>query len=371
MKHKVLVTGGAGFIGSFLVDKLVEQGHDVRILDNFEPQVHQKGAPGYLNKEAELIKGDMRDIEDLKKAISDVEVIFHQAAMVGVGQSMYQIQKYVDVNSFGTAKLLDLLANSENNVKKIIVASSMSTYGEGSYKCEKCGEVNPPLRSEEQMKKGDWEVRCSKCNSILKPIPTKETKKQDLNSIYALTKKEQEDMCLIFGKSYGIPIISLRYFNVFGPRQSLSNPYTGVTAIFMSRIKNDNQPIIYEDGLQTRDFISIHDIVDANILSMEKNSANYEILNVGTGKQITIKNIAEVLTKLYGKDIKPQITNKFRKGDIRHCFADISKIKSKLGFEPRISFEEGMKELIEWSKGVEAEDKFEEAASELKEKGLL
>jgi len=371
MKYKILVTGGAGFIGSFLVDKLIEQGHDLRILDNFEPQVHSKGIPSYLNQKAELIKGDIRDTSDIKKAIVDIDVIFHEAAMVGVGQSMYQIEKYTDVNSFGTAKLLDVLANFEHNIRKLVVASSMSTYGEGSYKCDKCGESNPDLRTEKQMAQCKWELICPECGSILNPIPTKESKKQELNSIYALTKKDQEDMFLIFGKNYGIPSVALRYFNVFGPRQSLSNPYTGVAAIFMSRIKNNNQPVIYEDGLQTRDFISVKDIVQANILSMKDSSANYEVFNVGTGKQITIKSIGEILAKLYGKDIKPKITGQFRKGDIRHCIADISKIKSKLDFEPKISFEDGMKELIEWSKNEQSEDKFEKATLELKQKGLI
>jgi len=368
---KVLVTGGAGFIGSFLVDKLIELGHSVRILDNFEPQVHQNKMPDYLNSKAELIRGDLTVRDDVKKALQDVEVIFHQGAMVGVGQSMYQIERYVKANTMGTALLLDLLVNSENNVKKLIVASSMSTYGEGSYSCETCGVVEPPLRGEGQMAKGDWELHCPACGGVLKPVPTKETKKQEVNSVYAITKKDQEDMCLNVCKSYGIPTVALRYFNVFGPRQSLSNPYTGVAAIFMSRIKNGNVPIVYEDGMQTRDFISIHDIVQANILSMDKKAADYEIFNVGTGGQITIKSIAETLAKLYGKDIKPNVVGKFRKGDVRHCFADISKIKSKLGFSPQVSFDEGMKELIDWSSKAESEDKFEQATSELEKRNLI
>jgi len=221
------------------------------------------------------------------------------------------------------------------------------------------------------MAKGDWELHCPACGGVLKPVPTKETKKQEVNSVYAITKKDQEDMCLNVCKSYGIPTVALRYFNVFGPRQSLSNPYTGVAAIFMSRIKNGNVPIVYEDGMQTRDFISIHDIVQANILSMDKKAADYEIFNVGTGGQITIKSIAETLAKLYGKDIKPNVVGKFRKGDVRHCFADISKIKSKLGFSPQVSFDEGMKELIDWSSKAESEDKFEQATSELEKRNLI
>lgn len=368
---KILVTGGAGFIGSFIADELVKKGHSVVIFDNLEEQVHLGKMPQYLNKNAEFIKGDVSNRDALKNAIKDVDAIIHEAAAVGVGQSMYQIQKYVNANNLGTAVLLDILANEEHDVKKLIVAGSMSSYGEGSYECEKCGTVEPGLRAEQQMMQKDWEIHCPKCNSHAKPVPTKEAKKQDANSIYSLTKKDQEQMCMIVGKAYGIPTVALRYFNVYGPRQSLSNPYTGVAAIFMSRIKNNNQPIVYEDGMQTRDFVSVHDVADANLLAMEKSAADYEIFNVGSGNPITIKNVADMLAKLYGKDIHPNITHKFRKGDVRHCFADISKIRRMLGFSPKISFEKGMKELIEWSKHAESIDKFEIASEELKKHGLV
>src|SRR3989338_9621492 len=372
MSKRVLVTGGAGFIGSFIVDKLVEQGNDVTIFDNIEPQVHPNGKiPTYLNKKANFIKGDMKDYNAVKEMIKDAEIILHKAAMVGVGQSMYQIKRYVEANTLGTANLLNALISTEHNVKKLIVASSMSTYGEGSYKCGNCGSVEPQLRPEEQMAKQDWELHCPKCGKTLKPMATKESKKQEVNSIYAITKKDQEDMVLNIGRSYGIPSVALRYFNVYGPRQSLSNPYTGVVAIFMSRLKNNNKPIVYEDGNQTRDFISIHDIVESNLLAMNQKAADYEVFNVGTGKAISIKQIAETLAKLLDMDIKPEITNKFRRGDVRHCFSDISKIKSKLGFEPKVSFEQGLKELIEWSANVKAEEKFEQAADELKKRKLI
>ena len=371
MSKSILVTGGAGFIGSFLVDELIKRKHSVRILDNIEPQVHNGKIPGYLNKNAELIKKDIGDDSALKEAIKDIDIIFHYAAMVGVGQSMYQINRYNDVNAMGTSKLMDILVNSEHNVKKLIVASSMSTYGEGSYKCDDCGIVEPQLRPEEQMAKHEWELKCPNCNNILKPMPTKESKRQDINSVYALTKKFQEDLVLNIGKTYGIPSVALRFFNVYGPRQSLSNPYTGVAAIFISRIKNNNQPIIFEDGNQSRDFISVHDIVNASILSMERNAANYELFNVGTGKQITIKQIADAIARLYGRNTKLVITNKFRKGDVRHCFADITKIKDKLDFEVKVNFEDGINELIAWSKDAEAIDKIDQATKELKEKGLL
>ena len=368
---KILVTGGAGFIGSFLADRLIEKGHSVRIYDNLEPQVHQGRLPSYLNKKAEFIKADVLDYDKLKEAVKDIDAVFHYAAMVGVGQSMYQIKRYVNVNVLGTANLLDILVNCKNDVKKLIVAGSMSTYGEGSYRCEKCGVVEPALRAEEQMARNEWELFCPNCKAVLKPIGTKESKKQDSNSIYAITKKDQEEAVLNIGRAYGIKSVALRFFNVYGPRQSLSNPYTGVAAIFMSRVKNNKQPLIFEDGLQSRDFVSVHDIADASILAMEKEAANYDVFNVGTGRQITILGIAETIAKLYGKNIKPLITNKFRKGDVRHCFADIGKIKEKLGFKPRVSFEEGMKELIKWSDKEKAVDMVDKATGELKEKGLL
>lgn len=370
---KVLVTGGAGFIGSFIVDELVKKGHDVVILDNLDPQVHLMGKiPAYLNKKAKFIKGDVLKMQDLKKAMDGVEVIFHEAAAVGVGQSMYKVSHYVETNQIGTANILNLLVNSSHNVKKIIVAASMNSYGEGLYKCEECGEVRPPLRSEDQLSKREWELKCPACGKEAAPIPIPETAAQNCNSIYAITKKNQEEMVLNIGKAYGIPSVALRYFNVYGPRQSLSNPYTGVAAIFLSMIKNNNKPFIYEDGLQTRDFISVHDIARANILAMEQNSANYEVFNVGNGnKTMTINFIAETIAKACKSSIKPEITCKFRKGDVRHCFSDITKIREKLGFEPKTSFEEGMRELIEWSKGEKAVDNADKAAKELKEKGLI
>jgi dTDP-L-rhamnose 4-epimerase len=371
LQKKVLVTGGAGFIGSFLVDKLIEEGHEVKILDSLDTQVHKNGkAPDYLNPKAEFIKGDVTKKQDLEKAIEGVEIVFHKAAVVGVGQSMYEIERYVENNTKGTASLLDFIVNRENSVEKILVASSMSTYGEGLYQCEECGLVEPCLRKEEQMAKGEWEVQCN-CGRELKPVPTPESKSQDCNSIYALTKKDQEEMVLMTGKAYGIPAVAFRYFNVLGPRQSLSNPYTGVAAIFLSRIKNNNPPVIYEDGLQTRDFVSVHDIVQANLLGMKSSTADYEVFNVGSGNPIPIKQVAETLIDITGAELKPEITEKFRKGDVRHCYSDISKIRKKLGFEPRVSFREAIEEIIDWSKDVKAEDSFDDASQELKNKGLV
>ncbi len=368
---KVLVTGGAGFIGSHLVDALVERGHEVTIFDNLDPQVHPGGRPPrYLNPGAAFIQGDVRDEEALKAAIGKAEVIFHKASAVGVGQSQYQIAQYVTANTGGTATLLDILVNNDHEVRKLIVAASMSSYGEGSYTCTACGPCRPSLRPEEQMAEGAWEPRCPNCGTPVSPIPTSEEAALHCNSIYAITKKDQEEMCLLIGKTYGIPVVSLRYFNVYGPRQSLSNPYTGVAAIFMSRIKNDRPPVIYEDGLQTRDFVSVEDVVQANLLAMERSEADGEIFNVGTGRALTIRGVAEILADAYGKPIRPDVTHKFRKGDVRHCYADNTKIRRLLGFAPKIAFEQGIQALINWSQTVEAVDSFEKARAELEAKGL-
>ena len=370
---KILVTGGAGFIGSFIVDKLIEDGEsEVFIFDNLDPQVHTNGEkPDYLNKDALFIEGDVRDKDALAKAVEGIEQVYHMAAAVGVGQSMYQITKYVQVNTTGTANLLDVIINGGNKVEKLLVAASMSSYGEGRYNCPEHGIVNPPLRPESQMAAGDWELHCPHCDEIMEPLPTDENKPQICNSIYALTKKDQEEMALMWGQAYRIPAVALRFFNVYGPRQSLSNPYTGVCAIFMSRIKNDKPPVIYEDGRQTRDFIAVEDIARASITAMNDPRTNYGVFNVGGGNPTTIENIALTLAEIYGKDIKPQITSAFRKGDVRHCIASISKIRNAIGFQPQISFSEGMKALAAWTETAAAEDKFDSAANELEDRGLI
>lgn len=370
-KHHILVTGGAGFIGSFLVDKLIEQGHAVRILDDLEPQVHKKGIPSYVNKNAEFIQGDVRNNEVLLQCLESIDTVFHLAALVGVGQSMYDIERYMDINTLGTAKLMDVLINKEHDVKKLIVASSMSTYGEGAYTCKKCGEVQAKLRSVEQMKKNDWEVHCPHCSQPLTPLPTSEAKVQEITSTYALSKKDQEDIVMLLGKTYGLPSVALRYFNVYGPRQSLNNPYTGVGAIFLSRVKNNNPPLVFEDGSQSRDFVSVHDITQANILAMQKKSADYEIFNVGSGNQVTIKQVADTIIKVQKSKVKPQVTAQFRPGDVRHCFADITKIKNKLEYTPKITFEQGIRELIRWGEGEHAVDLVDKATQELKQHDLL
>ena len=374
--NRILVTGGAGFIGSHTVDLLIENGYDTIIMDNLEPQVHgvEQIKPEYVNKEAIFIQHDIQDKEFLSKIIADVDAIIHLAALVGVGQSMYQIDRYVDANTKATAILLDVLAKKEHNVKKLIVASSMSIYGEGKYYCKNCDlDVYPDLRNSEQLKNEQWDQLCPNCNSILKSLPTDEEKPLIPTSIYAQSKRHQEEMSILIGKTYSIPTVALRYFNVYGSRQSLSNPYTGAAAIFTSRILNNKPPYIFEDGNQKRDFINVKDIAKANLLALESKNADYKAINIGTGKPISIKELAETLIKLYNKpNLKPLVSNEYRKGDIRHCYANITKAQNLLNFEPSKSLQEGLMELSGWAKthGWDAVDLFDKALKELKEKKL-
>ena len=369
---KILVTGGAGFIGSFLVDALVKKGHDVTAYDSLVEQVHGKKPviPEYLSKSAKFIRGDVRDRETLKLAMEGADVICHEASAVGVGQSMYQVEEYVDTNMRGTATLMDILVNEEHCVKKVIVAASMSSYGEGACKCQDCGVVHPPLRKTEQLERKDWELHCPACNKAVTPIPTGEEKPLDSNSIYAFSKEAQEKTVLMLAKMYGIPAVSLRYFNVFGPRQSLNNPYTGVVAIFLNRILNSAQPLVFEDGLQSRDFISVHDVVEANVIAMEKSSADYEAFNVGSGEPTPIKKIAEVIARLCKSDVGPDVTLNYRKGDVRHCYADTTKIRRILGWKPAHTLD-SLAEVVEWSRTQQVEDNFESAKRELYKYGLV
>jgi len=369
---RILVTGGAGFVGSHLVDALLAKGHRVRVYDSLDRQVHPGGrVPSYLAEDIEFVHGDMRDRDRLQAALDGIEVVYHQAAYVGVGQSMYEIRRYVDGNSVGGATLLDILANEKHDVKKVVVASSMSIYGEGAYRCTDCGDVSPMLRSREQMGRFDWELDCPTCEGKLSAIATPESKPLQPTSIYAVTKRDHEEMFLAFGRAYDLPTVALRYFNIYGSRQALSNPYTGVLAIFGGRLLSGNAPVIYEDGRQSRDFVHVNDIVQANILAMEKDEANYEVFNVGTGRSSSIGEINDLFQQRLGVHVPPDVRNQFREGDIRHCYADISKIRSKLGYEPTIMLEQGVDELTDWVKEQEAVDTFESAAAELASHGLV
>lgn len=366
---RVLVTGGAGFIGSHLVDGLVAEGHVVRVLDNFDPQVHGSSRPNYLNPSAEYLEGDVRDRQALRRALREADAVFHEAAMVGVGQSMYQIERYISVNVLGTALLLDVIVNDRIPLQKLIIASSMSIYGEGQYTCRSCGDVAPALRSPSQLRERDWGLRCPACQAVAVPIPTPETKLLMPTSVYSVSKRDQEDLCLNVGRSYNIPTVALRYFNVYGSRQALSNPYTGVCSIFSARIKNRHRPIVFEDGLQTRDFIHVRDVVQANLLVMRDARANGRVFNVGSGQPVAIRRIAELLAACYEIPMEPELTMKYRAGDIRHCTADLSELQA-LGFAPTVSLEEGLRELVIWGREVSAEDRVEDAARELAMRGL-
>ncbi|MEZ7496623.1 SDR family NAD(P)-dependent oxidoreductase [Leeuwenhoekiella aequorea] len=367
IKH-ILITGGAGFIGSHLADELLEQGYTVRVLDTLSEQVHgkEKKRPDYLNPEVELQIGDVRNANDIRIALEGIDAVFHIAALVGVGQSMYEIREYTDVNNVGTATLLQALI--DHPVKKLIVASSMSIYGEGLYEDIDGNLKEHCERKLSDLKSDKWEM--IEKENYLKPIPTPETKTPKLSSVYALSKYDQERLSLITGKAYNIPTTALRFFNVYGTRQALSNPYTGVLAIFASRLLNDKPPIIFEDGYQKRDFIHVKDVVRACRMAMEAEQSNGEVYNVGSGNQYTITSIAQKLAEVMNKDIQPEVNGKYRVGDIRHCFADTTKIKNELGFEPQVNFEDGLYELAEWLKDQIATDKVNQASTELESRGL-
>lgn len=368
--RNILITGGAGFIGSHLCDELIIKGYSVRILDSLIEQVHGSAAvrPEYLNSEVELIVGDVRDKTVVLQALKGIDAVYHFAARVGVGQSMYEINEYTDVNNRGTAVLLEALI--ENPVKRLIVASSMSIYGEGLYSTQAGDVIEDANRNLEQLRKSEWELKTANGASLI-PIPTPESKKPCLASVYALSKYDQEVMSLMFGRAYNIPTVALRFFNVYGTRQSLSNPYTGVLAIFASRYLNNKAPIVFEDGEQKRDFVSVKDVAKACRLALEVEEAAYEVFNIGSGHCYTVTEIAEKLSNTMGmQHIRPIATGQYRVGDIRHCFGDMSKAKRILGFEPEVSLEDGLKELATWLEEQVAIDNVEQAKEELVVRGL-
>jgi len=367
--NRVLITGGAGFIGSHLARHLLRQGHEVRVLDRLDPQVHPgRERPEYLDPEVELIKGDVRDPGAVAEGLDGVDAVVHLAARVGVGQSMYEIADYCSVNTVGTGVLLEAL--TERPVRRLVVASSMSIYGEGLY-TDASGRVAEAVeRDRGQLERGEWEP-VSLDGRSLTPEPTPESKHPSLSSIYALNKYDQERMCLLFGSSYEVPTTALRFFNVYGPDQALSNPYTGVLAIFGGRLLNGRPPLIFEDGEQRRDFVSVHDVARACALALERDTAAGCAVNIGSGERITVREIAQRLAWVTGREeIDAEVTGKYRVGDIRHCFADITRAREVLGYEPQITLDDGMAELAEWLEDQTAEDKVDSAHGELVARGL-
>ncbi|SOD20343.1 NAD-dependent epimerase/dehydratase family protein [Pedobacter xixiisoli] len=374
--NNILITGGAGFIGSNLALKLISKGYTITVLDNLSVQIHgddaENTSPLYLSikDKVKFIKGSVTSKADWQKAIKGQDVIVHYAAETGTGQSMYEIQKYVDVNINGTAILLDLLANEPNQVKKVVIASSRSIYGEGKYKSKELGFVYPKHRTAEYMDNGDFDVKFEG-SSALELTATDEDSKIHPSSVYGITKQNQEQMIMTVCPTLGIAPVAFRYQNVYGPGQSLKNPYTGILSIFSTQIKNGNGINIFEDGKETRDFVFIDDVVDATILGIEKEEANNEVFNVGTGVPTDVITVANGLVKNYGVEVPISISGNYRLGDIRHNYADLTKIKSKLAFEPKFTFEQGLQQFTTWVNTQEVqEDNYAKSIEEMKNKGL-
>ena len=367
---RVLVTGGAGFIGSHLVDRLLADGFDVRILDSLDPQVHD-GRPDYLATDAELVEGDVRDADVVARCLRGVDRVVHFAAAVGVGQSMYEIERYTAVNALGVAVLLERVLDVRDRIEKLVVASSMSIYGEGLYRCPvEDVEVAPAPRPEAQLAAQQWEPMCPHCGAELEPVPTPETKRLQPTSVYAVGKRDHEELTLAVGRAYGIPATALRFFNVYGTRQALSNPYTGVAAIFSSRLLNGRAPVVFEDGRQTRDFVHVDDVVAAVRAALEPGAGDNEALNVAAANPVSVLDLAHTLARALDVDVEPEVRGAYRAGDIRHCYGDASRAAELLGWRPHTAFEDGMRELTAWLADQTAVDRVDEATAALARRGL-
>ena len=375
--ERILITGGAGFIGSRLSLRLIDLGYKVTVLDILSEQIHGQNTEhsflyNSIKDSVKFIRGDVRNTSDWQKAIEDIDTIVHLAAETGTGQSMYLIDKYVDVNCGGTAKMLDVLTNSEHKVKKVIVASSRAIYGEGKYHCEKDGEVFPEKRRQRDLDNGLFDIKCDICGSPLALLPTDEDAKIQPESIYAITKSNQEQMVLISCDSLNIPAVALRYQNVYGPGQSLTNPYTGILSIFSTRILNNNNINVFEDGQESRDFVYIDDVVEATVLAIQKKINKSIALNVGSGISTTVEYLANSLKKLYNSEVEVNVSGDYRIGDIRHNKADIEKVKNVLGFTPKTPFDTGLRNFVDWVKQQEVKsDNYDKSIIEMKKKGLM
>lgn len=373
----VLIIGGAGFIGSNIALKLIKKGYGVTVLDSLSEQIHganpEKTSPLYqiIKDKVDFIKGDVNNRADLEKALIDIDYVIHLAAETGTGQSMYEIKKYVDTNIGGTALLLDIFTNSEHHVKRVVVAESRAIYGEGKYHCSKCGDVYPLERKDEDMAKGDFECKCPKCGSEVELVATTEDSAIHPSSVYGISKQVQGQLVHLVCKSIGVESVSFRYQNVYGPGQSLTNPYTGILSIFSTRIKNGNGLNIFEDGKETRDFVYIEDVVDATILGMEVPEANGHVFNIGTGVATDVLTVANTLCEKYGIQVPIAVSGNYRLGDIRHNYADITLARQILGFEPKWNFSDGIEQFTKWVNLQETqEDSYEASIEEMKRKGL-
>lgn len=373
---KILITGGAGFIGSNLALKLIDKNHEVVLLDNLNEQIHGENVEesytyNLVKSKCEMIIGDVTNSDDWREAIRGVDIVVHLAAETGTGQSMYEIDRYVDVNIGGTSKLLEILTNEENQVKKLIVAASRAVYGEGKFSCKNHGIVYPNSRKDEDMNRGDFEVKCPICNENVSMLATDEESKLHPTSVYGHTKQSQEELCMIVGKSINLPVVGFRFQNVYGPGQSLKNPYTGILSIFSTRVKNGNDINIFEDGLETRDFVYIDDVTDAIILGIENDNANFQSFNVGSGEKTDVLTVANTLKDKYKANVKINVSGNYRLGDIRHNLGDLTKITKLLGYNPKVNFSEGISNFVDWVEKQEVEsDNYEKSIEEMKKKGL-
>ena len=369
---RVLVTGGAGFIGSHLVDALLAAGEEVRILDNLDPLAHPSGEPPeHLDPAAELVVGDLREPGDVATALDGVDRVFHLGGIVGNGESMVHVRKAIDSNPGGTATLLEAVIERRDRIRRVVVASSMVVYGEGAYRCSEHGVVTPGVRPVAQLRERRWEPVCPECGRATEPVPLTEDKPLRPISVYGISKRDTEELALVLGEAYGFEAVALRYLNVYGPRQALANPYTGVAAIFSSRLLGGDAPRVFEDGRQIRDLVHVSDIVAATRAAMDAPAAPGHAFNVATGKRIEIGELAGRLSDLLAPELRPEITSEFRAGDIRHCFADTSLARELLGFEATTTLDQGLPELVEWVARQTVTESGDDALEKLRRAGLV
>jgi dTDP-L-rhamnose 4-epimerase len=366
-----LVTGGAGFIGSHLAEVLLARGERVRVLDNLDPLAHPDGRPRHSRSDAELIVGDLRDRATVDRALAGVDGVFHLGGVVGNGESMINARRAVDHNAGGTATLLEATVERRDRIRRLVAASSMVVYGEGSYNCASHGRVHPPLRPAEQLRRRQWEPRCPECGEPAEPVPTREDAPLRPTSVYGITKRDQEELVLVLGRAYGLETVALRYLNVYGPRQALANPYTGVAAIFAARILNGKPPRVFEDGRQIRDLVHVSDVVRATTAAMDAPDAPGRALNVATGRGVRVIDLARLVAAAMRSDLEPTITSEYRAGDIRHCFADVTTTQELLGFEAATSLEEGLPELAAWVERQQVRERGDQAIADLRARGLV